>query len=50
MASKVKDGGLSAKVIAIHAFEFLKFGFFLHECQVHSCLGVCVYQKSYDFV
>ena len=49
MASKVKDGGLSVKVIAIHAFEFLKFEFF-HECQVHACLGVCVYQKSYDFV
>ena len=49
MASKVKDGGLSAKVITIHAFEFLKFGFF-HEGWVHLCLGVCVYQKSYDFV
>ena len=38
-----------AKVIAIHAFEFLKFGFF-HESQVHSCLGVCVNQNSYNFV
>ena len=49
MALKVKDGGLLVKVIVIYAFEFLKLGFF-HECQVHSCLGVCVYQKPYDFV
>ena len=49
MALKVKDGGLSAKGIIILALEFLKCGFF-HKCQGHTCLGMCVYQKSYDFV